>query len=147
MDCVLVRYRCALRCVPQPLPALLLLQGASAPCRLHFPGSVHLASVGFGHREALAQDTEKEGHPKKPSLSVSSVSLAAACLLMPSPTSKVPHGSASLSYPSSRAPRTSPLPLSLWLRVVTSCSRGFWAPHCPDWLLSSSILCVTNSLN
>lgn len=59
------------------------------------------------------------------------VSLAAACLLMPSPASKVPHGSASLSYPSSRVPRTSPLPLSLWLRVVTSCSRRLLGSSLP----------------
>lgn len=130
MECVLVRYQHAHRCVLSDTCLGLPLPRFSCrvcPLQAAFPRLLCLWLLsGFGHRESLAGDTRGKGAGGSPLFPA--VSPAASCLLIPSFTRKVPRALASLGS-SSRNPT---LRLFLCLRVVASCSWQFLGATLPS---------------
>lgn len=123
-----------------PCPALL--HRASAPCRLHSPGSCAWGfclalATGWGHGEGQEQGEALSVSSRVPSSGLSPDSI-----------------SQQDGPPRVQLPWTPPALELQECLCLCPCGSGFWPPalasfwalHCPVWLPSSSSLCVTNSL-
>lgn len=113
------------------------IAGGICPCRPHFLGPCASASVWVWPQGGTGQG-HGGGRNQGEALCVQQCLQRWSVSRFPLPPRRS----------SSRAPVTRSLTLSLWLRVIwLPALASFWAPHLPGRLLSSSVLCITNSLS